>query len=320
MSRVNPFIKNIMLIFISMFFLLLASQAKALTITGADPSKITSPANGSTFTSTTVTFEWENFFADQYYLWIGTSQGGDNLYRASQGTNTSKTITNLPSNGSTIFVRMWSNFDGKWYYVDYTYTTVTETSDATRMTSPSDGSTFSSSSVRFEWEDVGSPQYYMWIGKSKGASDLYKASLGTNTSKTIGGFASDGSTVHVRLFTSISGRWFYRDYTYTTFTQSTSTEPARMTSPSNFSSFNSTIVKFQWENVGATEHWIWVGNTGPGTSNVFSNSQSNRTSLTLSGIPAIGGRVYVRLFSRFGSGAWKYNDYEYFGYCENICF
>ncbi len=40
-----------------------------------------------------------------------------------RGTNrTTVTVAGLPTNGNTVYVRLWSLINGAWQYIDYTYT------------------------------------------------------------------------------------------------------------------------------------------------------------------------------------------------------
>ena len=39
----------------------------------------------------------------------------------------SRTVSGLPTNGSTIYVRLWSLIGSTWQFTDYTYTAVTVT-------------------------------------------------------------------------------------------------------------------------------------------------------------------------------------------------
>jgi hypothetical protein len=68
-------------------------------------------------------------------LYIGTSVGGSNLYAADQGTNHSATINNLPTNGSTLYVRLWTLLNGTWAFTDYTYTAFNSLSGASNSES-----------------------------------------------------------------------------------------------------------------------------------------------------------------------------------------
>ncbi|MCP4110075.1 MAG: hypothetical protein GY749_31895 [Desulfobacteraceae bacterium] len=87
-------------------------------------AEMQSPVPGSSLSSTTETFIWSDAGADQYWLWIGTSPGGKDVYSDGQGTNTSRTVANLPSAGSSVYVRLYSLVNGDWLYNDYTYTAV----------------------------------------------------------------------------------------------------------------------------------------------------------------------------------------------------
>ena len=58
----------------------------------------------------------------QYWLTVGTTAGGNNVYTQDQGTNLSAAVMGLPTTGSTIYVRLWSLADGTWQYHDYIYT------------------------------------------------------------------------------------------------------------------------------------------------------------------------------------------------------
>lgn len=82
-----------------------------------------SPAPGSTISSPSTTFSWSAATgADEYFLYVGTSRGSNNIYGRSQGLNRSVTVANLPA-GRTVYVRLWTRDNSTWRYVDYTYVT-----------------------------------------------------------------------------------------------------------------------------------------------------------------------------------------------------
>jgi hypothetical protein len=89
---------------------------------------IVSPPPGSTLISSTVTFSWTPGGAIAYWITIGDETvgepGGFNILNSGQTSARSWTVTNLPTDGRTLFVRLWSNFSGTWYTPpqDYTYT------------------------------------------------------------------------------------------------------------------------------------------------------------------------------------------------------
>ncbi len=84
-------------------------------------AEMISPEPGSTLMSRTIEFEWDQGIGvNQYYLFVGTSLGRSNIYRKSTGQNTSAMVLDIPP-GKSIYVRLWSNIDGRWKKNDYTY-------------------------------------------------------------------------------------------------------------------------------------------------------------------------------------------------------
>ena len=80
-----------------------------------------SPANGATL-STSQTFRWNAAAgAQQYFFYLGTSPGSNNMVGTSVGTGTQITVNGLPSTGATVYVRLWTLTASGWQYNDYTY-------------------------------------------------------------------------------------------------------------------------------------------------------------------------------------------------------
>ncbi|MCP4105294.1 MAG: hypothetical protein GY749_07140 [Desulfobacteraceae bacterium] len=74
---------------------------------------------------TNTTFTWNDSGADYYQLLVGTSEGVDDIYSGAQLTDTSVTVSDvsdLPDNGQTLYVRLFSVVDEEWLSYDYTYT------------------------------------------------------------------------------------------------------------------------------------------------------------------------------------------------------
>jgi hypothetical protein len=94
------------------------------TYTAATHGILATPAPGSTLTATSVTFTLTpatGTEATDYELWIGsTGVGADDLYTSGKVTTTSFNVKSLPSNGETLYVRVLTDFNGTWGYVDYT--------------------------------------------------------------------------------------------------------------------------------------------------------------------------------------------------------
>lgn len=81
-----------------------------------------SPAPGSQLPGSDVTFSWNaGSGAREYFLYVGTRAGSNNIYGRSQSTNLSALVDDIPTDGRTIYVRLWTRFSGGWQYTDYTY-------------------------------------------------------------------------------------------------------------------------------------------------------------------------------------------------------
>jgi kumamolisin len=92
--------------------------------------EIVDPPPGSTLQSTTVTFSWNAGDATAYWLTVGDETvpepGGSNILSSGQTGGHFYIVSNLPTDGRTINVRLWSNFGGAWFGPpqEYTYTAV----------------------------------------------------------------------------------------------------------------------------------------------------------------------------------------------------
>src|SRR3989442_9565749 len=178
------------------------------------------PTPGSTLAGTTVTFFWTAAAgATQYWLDVGTTGvGSTNLYSQSQGLNLSGTVNGLPTDGSTVYVRLWTLL-GTWQFNDYTYRAARQ--NKATLTNPPPGSPLGAATVSFVWSaGTGATEYWLEVGTTGvGSTNLYSQSQGLSLSGTVSGLPTDGSTVYVRLWTRLGDQtWqLFNDYTYTTF-------------------------------------------------------------------------------------------------------
>ena len=129
---------------------------------------------------------------------------------------------NLPTNGTAIYVRLWTIFNGTTYlYKDYTYTEFTQSGT---MASPTNGSTLTSASTTFTWNagPAGTTGYGLNVGTSPGGADLVNIGPLSGTSTTVT-LPTNGTTIYVRLWTVLNGT--------TTFTTTTPTPSSRNLHP-----------------------------------------------------------------------------------------
>jgi glucose/arabinose dehydrogenase len=272
-------------------------------------AQMTTPTPGSTFTSSTETFTWSaGIGVSAYWLEIGTTPGGNQIYPGSQTTSLSATVSGLPANGTTLYVRLWSLIGGAWVYEDYTYTAAGSSQAKAVMVSPTPGSTLTSSTVAFIWNaGSGVSAYWLEVGTTPGGNQIYPGSPVTNLSATVSGLPTNGSTVYVRLWSLLSGAWQSNDYIYTS---TTAASGAVILSPTPGSTLASSTVTFTWSaGSGVSAFWLEVG-TALGGNQIYPGSPVTNVSATVFGLPGDGSTVYVRLWSLIG-GAWQFNDYIY---------
>ena len=81
-----------------------------------------SPVQGSTLTGASVTFTWSaGTGAAAYWLDVGTAQGQGDIFNQNVSLVTSKTVNGIPTDGSTVYVKLWTLLAGTWQSGDYTY-------------------------------------------------------------------------------------------------------------------------------------------------------------------------------------------------------
>jgi uncharacterized protein YkwD len=184
---------------------------------GTDPkAALTSPSNGSTLPSGSVTFNWSTGSgASQYAIWAGSAPDTYDLY-AAVVTGTSRTVT-LPTDGRPVYVNFWSMINGVWQANKYLFTAATQGSAPKALiTSPANGSILTSGTLALNW-NAGSAatQYALWVGSAPNTYDLYAGVEGTNLSKTLQ-LPLDGRRLYVTLWSLINGVWQPVSYYYDT--------------------------------------------------------------------------------------------------------
>jgi hypothetical protein len=274
------------------------------------------PAPSSTLTGTSAGFKWlPGSNATKYWIDIGSSAGGNNYYSSGPLTtnNLGLVVNSLPSNGSTVYVTLYSLISGSWVGSAYTYTAFSAGSETAVLTTPPPSSTLSGSTVTFSWTaGTASPQeYWIDIGSSAGENNYYSSgNLGSATSATASGLPTNGSIVYVTLYTLVSGSWVGNSYTYTAF--SSASETAVLTTPPPSSTLAGSTVTFDW-NAGTAspqEYWIDIGSSAGGNNYYSSGNLGSALTTTASGLPTNGTTVYVTLYTLV-SGNWVGNAYTY---------
>jgi Pro-kumamolisin, activation domain len=261
---------------------------------------MSSPTPGSQFTGSSETFTWNAVAGAQaYYVDIGSTSGGNNYYSQNQGTNTSVTVSGLPTDGSQVYVTLYTQFNSIWYKNIYSYTAASFTLAV--MSTPSPGSPLPGPSATFTWTTGNGPTaYYLDIGSSVGGNQYYSMNEGTATTATVNSLPLDGSTVYVTLYSYLNSAWQANHYTYT------AAQPAAITSPPPNTTLSGASQTFNWNaGVSATEYWIDIGTTSMGN-DLYSQDQGTNQTVTVGGLPTDGSTIYVTLYTKI-QGQW-YNN------------
>ncbi|MGA3263399.1 MAG: chitobiase/beta-hexosaminidase C-terminal domain-containing protein [Terracidiphilus sp.] len=258
-----------------------------------------------------VAFTWTpGNIATHFELWLGsTGVGSSNLYNSGNVTVTTETVSGLPTNGETIYARLYSLINGTWQSNDYTYTASGSPTLATMIT-PNQGSTLASTSQVFTWSPGNTATHFeLWVGTTgAGTSNVYNSGNVTVTTETVTGLSNNASTVYVRLYSLINGAWHSNDYTYTSAGVQT---PATLTTPTPGSTLPGSSVSFTWSPGNTATHFtLYLGSIGVGSFNLYDSGQVTVTSETVTGLPTNGEKIYARLYWII-NGAWQYTDYTY---------
>ncbi len=230
---------------------------------GDTAATLTSPTGGSLLAGPSVTFIWTSVSgATGYAFRLGTTQGGNNLWSSGPITNTSATAKGLPTDGSTVYGRLYTNYGSFEVYNDYTFTATTRAA----LTSPTGGSTLAGPTVTFNWSTTtgargdaprrgstatGVTGYALRLGTTQGGNNIWSSGPIDTTSATARGLPTDGSTVYARLYTEYGSASTYIDYTFTAATR------AALTSPTGGSVLTGATEVFNWTTAaGATQYAI----------------------------------------------------------------
>ncbi len=279
---------------------------------GSTIGVLTSPTPGSTLTGSSQVFGWTaGSQSTAYWIDAGSSPGGNNYFQSGNlGNVTSYTGNGLPTDGSTIYVTLYSLVGGNWLHNSYTYTAASGGSQGV-LTTPAPGSQFTGSTVTFDWTaGAGASAYWLDVGSTSGGNQYYQSgNLGNVLTVTVNGLPTDGSTVYVTLYTLVGGNWLGTTYTYTAFNQSAALGVIQTPIPGSTLSGN--VQTFTWSaGSGATAYWMDIGSTVGGNDIYQSGNLGNVLTTTVSSLPANGSQIFVTLYSLVG-GNWLNNQYTY---------
>jgi hypothetical protein len=164
------------------------------------------PAAGSTLSGSTVTFRWSaGAGVSSYYLRVGNASGERDIYDADQEQRLSVTVTGIPVDGRTIYVRLMSLIRDDWRYEDYTYKAFAQPAAAPTVTLSAEPAAISrgeSATLRWSSTNATSASLAPGIGDVpvNGSREVSPTETTTYTITVTGpgGQASKSATVTVR--------------------------------------------------------------------------------------------------------------------------
>jgi len=184
------------------------------TYSTGGPGQITSPTNGSTLTGSSETFTWTQGGSTQFWLTAGNAPGGNNYFNSgSLGNVLTTNVSGLPTDGSQVYVTLFSYVDGQWVYTQDTYTASGGGTLATIVT-PTNNTEVDGTSVTFTWTNPSnSDNYWLDIGSVAGGNDIYQSgNLGNATTTTVTDMPNNGEEVYGTLWTFTGGQWYYNSW------------------------------------------------------------------------------------------------------------
>lgn len=123
-----------------------------------------SPIPGSNLASSSQTFAWQSGF-ERYWLYVGSKGVNSNdLHDSGSLTSSSLTLSNLPTDGRTLNVRLWCRAPEatQWTYKDYTYKAKADLPGKPVTIAPRGNIT--TNQPTYTWQAVsGSTRYQVWV-------------------------------------------------------------------------------------------------------------------------------------------------------------
>ena len=148
---------------------------------------------------------------------IGSVPGGNQYYQSGKlGNVLTVTVNGLPTDGSTVYVTLYSLVGAQWVANFYTYTAFNTAGALGTMQTPIDGSTLSGNVAAFTWSaGTGATAYWLDIGSVPGGNQYYQSgNLGNVLTTTVYSLPIDGSTIYATLYSYVGGQWLSNAYTY----------------------------------------------------------------------------------------------------------
>ena len=209
------------------------------------------------------------------------------------------TVRGLPTDGRTIYVRLWSQLPSGWSLLDYTYRAAQATVQAPAAPTGLSATAVSSSSIWVSWGDASNNETSFDVNRWNGSAWVVIASVGQNaTSWTDSGLAAATTYYYYVCSRNSAGTGCPANYTQATTLAQTVQPP---TSPSNVvvTATSPTTIHATWSDNATNETGYRITNN---ISTVLLGA--NATSFDWPTNPSTYQCLAVQAYNSAGASAW----------------
>ncbi|NRA39588.1 MAG: DUF5060 domain-containing protein, partial [Planctomycetes bacterium] len=302
-------------LFLGMLMLYFCSAS----LSAVEPT-FTAPANAATLSGPDVTVTWDNHGVvyNQQTINVGTSPYSEDIGSFGGATNSGvvqRTLTGMPTDGSTIYLTMYNFIDGNYAHYAALSLVCSHGSSGPDVEAPSQPQSLalnilSDSQIDLTWnastDNVAVSTY-----------NIYRDGSLINSS-SITSFSDSGLTASTNYSYQVSAvDSSANESTLSAVAQGTTQGPPSggdpvFTSPANGATLSGADVTFTWNNNGIhyDAHWMNIGTT-PFSDDIGSAggwSGSGVVSGTVTGLPTDGSTIYVTMYNFIDGNYTNYSE------------
>jgi len=282
---------------------------------------LSSPSDDSTVYGESIDFSWSvSTGADNYHMQLAYDSGFSNLaFDGEVGNTTSVNMSPFPDDGTEFYWRVkagnaagWSAYTPAWNF------TSGETSipDPPEMTSPTNGSNVSGTTIEFRWNaSTGANNYYLQVATDISFNNtIFDDEVGNSIGVDMSGMPDDGTRFYWRVKAGNSTGWsgYYSTWYFDNGSLAIPSAPT-LSSPSNSSNASGTSVTFSWNvSSGANNYHLQIATDSSFSNLTYDSDVGNTTSISLSDFPDDGTRFYWHVKAGNASGWSGYSSTWYF--------
>jgi len=265
---------------------------------GTGIAQMIQPPDGGINVDVSKAFAWTPISdADKYYLRVGTGPALGDIFDSAELSSTTVSIPAGRFKTGRYYASLSTRKSGVWQSIQTTFVV----GDRASVVTPTDGDSDADPLGPVTWTSLpGAQAYYLYVGTSVGAKDVYESFETLETQRYIRGLRS-GTKYYLRLHTRIGDSWLYSDATFTA-----GTGLARLVQPTDGSLNADSTAPMVWSTISnAQAYYLKIGSR-PGSADVYDGGET-KISVALVPSLATGRTYYARLYTKKFE-QWKYVD------------